>query len=132
MLWATALCVCAGLGACDPDDPCDPGYYPDHGACLRTAASPDAGSAGRAAEADADAGESYGAKPPFNAADFGTACSTDADCRGSAPVCGGAMFPICTAVNCKDGSVACPESWTCLDIAAFSPDPTIRSACVQL
>lgn len=113
------LLVCGWLG-CEPDDPCDPGYYADHGACLRMAPP------------KTDAGEAPGdAAMPFNESDFGYSCTSDADCGGSAPSCGAPRLPICTAINCLTGGGRCPASWNCLDISTWTPDPKIQSVCVN-
>ena len=117
------LLVCyAGLNACNPDDPCDPGYVADHGACLRQARP----------KSDNDAGApSTDAATPFDVNDFGYTCATDADCGGSAPSCGAPRLPICTAVNCLTGMGRCPDTWNCLDVSSWTPDPKIQSVCVN-
>jgi hypothetical protein len=118
VLW---LLLASGLLACDPSDPCDPGYRADHGACLRTATK----------MMEQDAGQSDAAME-FDESDFGYSCTTDADCGGSAPSCGAPRLPICTAINCLNGAAKCPSSWECLDVSAWTPDPKIQSVCVKL
>lgn len=109
------------LVACDPDDPCDPGYYADHGVCFRI----DAGTS------DEDAGGEDAAVDRY--AGFGQACTTPDDCPATAPSCGRPPVQVCTLANCMElGEDACPPGWTCLDITGLSPDPAITSACVNL
>jgi len=122
LLCTLLLCCGALLAACDPDDPCDPGYFEDYGVCLRKAPRVER-------DAGADAGD---AAEPFDESDFGYTCSSDADCGGSAPSCGAPRLPICTVINCLDGASRCPASWTCLDISSWTPDPKIQSVCVNL
>jgi hypothetical protein len=119
---ALALFGCA-LGACDPSDPCDPGYYADHGACYRLAAGDAAVDDDAGSEPAADAGRYAG---------FGDSCSKQSDCPPSAPACGAPMLPVCTVVNCLDkGPGVCPPGWNCMDVKAVSPDPAIESVCVN-
>ena len=117
-LYALLILSCSWWYACDPDDPCDPGYYADHGACLMPPPKRE------------DAGLVDGAVP-FNESDFGYVCSSNADCGGSAPTCGAPQLPICTAVNCLAGATRCPTGWNCLDISAWTPDPSVQSVCVN-
>jgi hypothetical protein len=120
-LVALLLCSACFL-ACDPSDPCDPGYYADHGACLLPSPRRDG---------SGDAGTDDAGPQPFNEKDFGYACATDADCGGSAPSCGAPQLPVCTAINCLGGAVRCPSTWNCLDVSAWTPDPAIQSVCVN-
>jgi hypothetical protein len=119
VLWMLAA---ACLPACDPTDACDPGYYADHGACFLPRPPRDP---------SADAGSAPDGAVPFNEQDFGYACTTDADCGGSAPRCGSPQLPICTAVNCLSGEGRCPATWKCLDVSTWTPDPKIQSVCVN-
>jgi hypothetical protein len=120
-----ALACCLAAVGCDLDHPCDPGYYEDHGGCyLRDAGAYDADAA--VSGEDAEVGE----RPDVG---FGTPCSSSRDCGGRAPVCGGMMFPECTAVNCSSAVTdICPDGWTCLDVTKYSTDPAVTSACVAL
>ena len=110
---------------CDPSDPCDTGYYEDHGGCYPFDASPPTN------PDDQDSGtDGPGGNPN---ATFGTKCNNDSDCSEVAPSCGAPMFPVCTAINCHAQAVnPCPATWTCLDVTAYSPDPTVTTVCVQL
>ena len=111
--------------ACDPSDPCDPGQYEDHGACYSLSARGDGGS-------DDDAGADGADAAARSYSGFGKPCKQAADCTAAAPSCGAPMSPVCTAVNCMGDPGVCPPSWTCFDVSAFSPDPSVTSACVQL
>jgi hypothetical protein len=118
---AWTVVMLAVLGGCDPDDPCDPGYFADHGVCVPIVEKPGAADGG---EEDAGSGGD---------ADFGRACHTDSDCRGKAPACGAPMLPLCTAVNCLQGESTCPATWTCLDISGWErPYPEVLSLCLLL
>lgn len=130
VLTVSLYALSLALSACDPSDPCDPGYYADHGACFRLNQHLDAGGDVDDID-DADAGETYG-QAPFDADDFGKTCSSFDDCSGSAPVCGAPMFPLCTAINCLEGAAQCPSDWQCLDVTALSNDPGVRSICLKL
>jgi hypothetical protein len=111
--------------ACDPEHPCERGYHADHGACYLD----DAGIGPGDASSDEDAAAGGGGG---EATGFGKACTTMADCGGDAPLCGGAMLPFCTAVDCMaDGKDLCPSGWRCLDVSQFSPDPNIKTVCVN-
>ncbi|MEY4578757.1 MAG: hypothetical protein RL701_3460 [Pseudomonadota bacterium] len=112
-------CCLSIASACDPNDPCDPGHYADHGACYPQRAAPDASE-------ESDAGS---ATPSY--AGFGKTCSSAADCTPEAPSCGAPTSPVCTAVNCMDKTGLCPPGWTCFDITSFTTDPTVTSACVE-
>lgn len=116
------LLLACGPWSCAPSDPCDPGYYADHGACLRMAPN-------KMNEHDAGTSDAAAA---FDESDFGYSCTTDADCGGSAPACGAPRLPICTAINCLNGQSRCPTDWMCLDVSAWTPDPKIQSVCVKL
>jgi len=121
--WALTLALAAM--SCDPDDPCDPGYYEDHGGCypLNTA-PPDDEDAGVGADASVSSNPS---------AKFGSPCTVQSDCGGVAPTCGAPLFPVCTVINCQELPVnPCPATWTCLDVTAYSKDPTVSTVCVQL
>jgi hypothetical protein len=120
------LAIALGMfAACDPSNPCDPGYYADHGACyLSDAGTPD----GSADDAGSDAVDAQADRY----AGFGNACTQSSQCPESAPTCGAPMFAVCTVVNCLDKPAgACPPNWTCLDVKTLSPDPTIKSVCVN-
>jgi hypothetical protein len=110
------------LAACDPSDPCDPGYYSDHFFCLQIDASV-------GFLPDEDAG---GPDPSKNTA-HGTPCSKPSDCGGEAPVCGAPQLPVCTTVECLvDGKDMCPSGWTCLDVTRYAAMLPVTSVCVML
>jgi hypothetical protein len=120
LAWVLALAAIS----CDPDQACDPGFYADHGGCypLDAAAPSD--------DDDAGGGNGGGGNPN---AKFGTPCSVQSDCGGVAPTCGAPQFPVCTAINCQAQPVnPCPATWTCLDVTAYTTDPSVTSVCVQL
>jgi hypothetical protein len=112
--------------ACDPDQPCDPGYYADHGLCLRVLGTPNADADGGSDDAGPGAGFAN------DDSDFGRPCAVAEDCGGKAPECAAPMLPLCTAVNCLQGESQCPATWTCLDISSWErPYPEIKSICIQ-
>jgi hypothetical protein len=114
--------------ACDPDDPCDPGYYADHGVCVGILEMPEP----KADGGSDDAGPNHGFANDDT--DFGRACELDSDCGGKAPACGAPMLPLCTAVNCIQGEAQCPPAWTCLDISNWDERPYLEvlSICVKI
>lgn len=117
--------------ACDPSDPCDPGYYELHGACYPTPEEePDAGGDAGPIEDD-DAGSDAEPPPSDPHEGFGDACEDESDCP-EALICGGEMLPYCTQVNCMDDPSICPSTWTCLDTTGLSPDPNVTSICLRL
>ena len=121
------LSVAAAAVACDPDDPCDPGYYADHGLCVRITTTPEPEADGGADDAGPGGGFAN------DDSDFGRPCEVQEDCGGKAPDCGAPQLPLCTAVNCLQGQSQCPASWTCLDISSWErPYPDIKSLCVRL
>lgn len=125
--WMLVCALGASMTACDPEDPCDPGYYADHGLCVRIVDTrrPEAGSG----EDDAGPGGGYA----NDDSDFGKPCDVQEDCGGNAPMCGAPMLPLCTAVNCMQGESQCPDDWTCLDISTWEgPYPEVKSLCVKL
>ncbi len=131
-----ALCVAAiGLTACDPSDPCDPGYYEEHGACRLFGAAANGGDGDQAdASQDDDGGESAEPADASNAdpyASFGDECAEQADCP-SHLVCGAPQLAYCTAVSCLADASTCPPGWTCLDVTGSSPDPSVTSVCLNL
>jgi len=123
LLWLSA----SAAAACDPDDPCDPGYYADHGLCVRRPDTPKLDADGGVVEDDAGGGYAN------DDSDFGRPCATQEDCGGKAPECGAPQLPLCTAINCLQGESQCPVNWTCLDISSWErPYPYVLSICVQL
>lgn len=125
---AWMLVFALGAAACDPDNPCDPGYSADHGICIPSVDSwtPDAGSGD-----DDDAGP--GAGSANGDTYFGKPCEVMQDCGGKAPMCGAPMLPLCTAINCLEGESECPGDWTCLDISSWErPYPEVKSICVKI
>jgi hypothetical protein len=109
------------LAACDPSNPCDPGYYSDHFFCLQIDAS-------AGFMTDEDAGSDSGKNTAH-----GTPCSKQSDCGGEAPVCGAPQLPVCTSVECMvDGKDTCPSGWTCLDVTRYATNLPVSSECVML
>lgn len=110
---------------CKDNDPCDPGQEFVAIGCFPVAA----GSAGKSsAEAGAggaeDAGGASGVEPPT----FGTACATNADCGGDAPICATDPLFYCSQIDCQDGEAnagSCPADWVCFK---YLDNP---SACVN-
>lgn len=123
---AWLLLFALSAAACDPEDPCDPGYYADHGVCVRIIGMP-----GPAADGGAeDAGPGGGFANDDS--DFGRPCEVTEDCGGKAPECGAPQLPLCTATNCMQGASQCPADWTCLDISGWErPYPEIKSLCIK-
>jgi hypothetical protein len=124
--FACAL-YCLGLAACDPKDPCDRGYRADHGFCYLVDAGFDWAN-------DAQVSENDSGAPLTNPdAMFGSPCVLQSDCGGVAPVCGGPMLPICTAVNCLEtGTSTCPSGWQCIDVTKYNASgPGVTSVCIK-
>jgi hypothetical protein len=121
------LCASLLLLACDPEPGCDPGYIPDHGLCVLPTKPPPVDDADGGSEG-ADSGS------PFanDDSDFGRACEVQSDCGGNAPECAAPWLPLCTAVNCMQGTSQCPVDWMCVDISKWDrPFPEILSICLQ-
>lgn len=122
--------------ACKDKEPCDEGQDSIGTGCFPQAAGgssagssskPEAGAPSDAGAADGGGGNAAPVGNPD--ATFGTACESDAECGGDAPVCATDPLFYCTQLDCKDGEAnagACPEGWTCL---LLPPNP---SACVNL
>lgn len=129
--WAVLTLLMLTALACDPNDPCDPGDYEDHGVCRALPAQDvDAGADASSGDGD-DGGSDPGEEQPADPYEgFGEACADDGDCP-SVLVCGGEMLPYCTQVNCLDESSTCPPDWMCLDVTGLSPDPNVTSICLQ-
>jgi hypothetical protein len=120
------LCVVATAG-CDPEHPCDKGYRVDHGFCYPI----DAGDDWILGGADGGKDEDGGAIKQNPDAQFGTPCTSQSECGGVAPVCGGSMLPICTAVNCE--SAGCPSGWNCVDVTKYpGVAPGVVSVCLKI
>ena len=121
-------------GACDPSDPCDSGYYEEHGACypIRMPVS-DGGGDGDGDGDDEDAGgEPSDAEAPSDPYEgFGDECEEQSDCPNGL-VCAAPQLPYCTQVNCMDDADICPPEWTCFDTMGMSPDPSVTSVCLNL
>ena len=123
------LSIVLSAAACDPDDPCDPGYYADHGLCVRNMAPPRPAADGGAEGEDAGSGDTVFSNDD---SDFGRPCEVQTDCGGKAPECGAPELPLCTAINCLQGESQCPADWICLDISSWErPYPYVKSICVQ-
>jgi hypothetical protein len=121
--------------ACDPSDPCDPGYYEEHGSCYPLARPPeDAGDTG-SDEGDDDGGaltDAESTDPPADPyAGFGDACEEQSDCPNGL-ICGAPQLALCTQVNCLDDATVCPPDWICYDTMGASPDPSVTSVCLNL
>lgn len=130
MRWVLTLALAASWSGCDPSDPCDPGYYEEHGACYPYPVVQDAGGDAQAGE-DEDGGSESDAAPPADPhAGFGEDCVEQSDCSNNL-VCGGEQFPRCTQVNCMDDPGICPPDWICYDTMGMSPDPTVTSVCLM-
>ena len=123
---AWIIFILLSAAACDPDDPCDPGYYADHGLCVLDTDTP-------RPEADGGAEDDDAGGFANDDGDFGRPCETQEDCGGKAPECGAPQLPLCTAINCLQGESQCPANWTCLDISNWErPYPYVLSICVKL
>lgn len=133
LLRTFAVLLLGLASACDPSDPCDSGYYEEHGACypVRMPAGDGGG------DGDGDADEDAGADPSDAATSgdpyegFGDECSeAEPDCPNGL-VCAAPQLPYCTQVNCLSDDSICPPDWTCYDAMGASPDPSVTSACVN-
>jgi hypothetical protein len=131
MLIVIALAFTAAASGCDPSDPCDPGYYEEHGACYPEPVVQDAGGDAQLDPGDEDAGGTPDAEAPADPYEgFGDPCEEQSDCP-EALVCGAPQLALCTQVNCLDDSTVCPPGWTCFDTMGMSPDPSVTSVCLM-
>lgn len=136
-LASAGLLALGALLGCDPDAPCDPGDYEEHGACYPLPS--DAGSGpGSDASDDDDAGgedaaadDASGPPPGDPFVGYGDTCEGASDCP-SWLVCGAPDLPYCTRTNCMGVADACPPDWTCFDTTGVSPDPSVTSICLNL
>lgn len=127
-----AALLSASFGGCDPSEPCDPGYYVEHGACYENPVVEDAGGDAQVDEDDDGGALSADAAPatdPYEG--FGEPCQEQSQCPGDL-VCGAPQLPMCTQVNCLDDDSVCPPDWTCYDTMGASPDPSVTSVCLML
>ena len=126
---------------CKDDSPCDPGELAVGTACFR---EPTAGGGGSGGGEDAPAptdggagagGEATVEKPSGNPdATFGTACESNADCGGDAPLCDNKMFHYCLQTGCLDGEEhagVCPEGWICVPPGETPDGTSYPSACIN-
>ncbi len=120
------------LWACDPAHPCDPGYTATFGSCLKTPVDAGKGVADAAAD---DAGTDDAASTAVSSCKpydhFGDKCATNGDCACGAATCATQGLLYCTRLNCMGDPKSCPPTWTCTDISAVSPDPTVTSICLK-
>lgn len=126
------LIVAALAGvACDPSDPCDPGYYEEHGACYQIRVPVDAASGDGDGDDDggSDPGDAEVPSDPYEG--FGDACEEQADCANDL-ICGAPQLALCTQVNCMEDPTICPPDWVCFDTMGQSPDPSVTSVCLNL
>lgn len=121
----------AAIGACDPSDPCDPGFYEEHGACYPNPRSADAGDDdARVDEGDDDDGGAGEPEPTDPYEGFGDPCEEQSDCVDGL-ICGAPQLALCTQVNCLDDPSICPPDWICYDTMGMSPDPNVDSVCLD-
>jgi hypothetical protein len=131
-----AAWLITGLCACEPSDPCDPGYKEVHGACFPIDGEEDASEPGDAEDGDDEDGGSLMSdaevEPPGDPYEgFGDECADEGDCPEGL-ICGAPQLPMCTQVNCLDEPSICPPDWTCVDTAGASPDPSVTSICLKI
>ena len=134
------VCTLALAPACQPKDPCDPGYRVEHGECyaIKKRAKPDAGTH-KPSQGDDDAGTASTQTPadaataapadPFEG--VGRNCAKASDCPASL-TCGAPNLPMCLKTNCLGDPNGCPPDWMCIDVGAASPFPSITSVCLML
>ena len=113
--------------ACKDEAPCDEGQVSVGTSCF--VEEPD-GAGGADTQTPPGDGGAIGASSGNPDATFRTACQTDADCGGDAPVCATDPLFYCTQLECQEGEAnagACPTDWQCIKLDAETP-----SACVDL
>jgi hypothetical protein len=90
------MALASGLGSCKEDKPCDQNEVFRDGYCW-----------------PADAGA---------AADFGTTCTTTAECGGPTSYCAvqpGQSSGFCTTFGCDQTPSVCPATWACMDLTPY-------------
>jgi len=129
-LWYAAMLLAV---ACKDEEPCDDGQDSIGTGCFaKPSAAGGSGGSDSTPEPGAGASGEAGAsdiEPPGNAdAMFGTACQTNADCGGPAPICATDPLFYCSQIECQEGEAnegTCPEGWSCFK---YMENP---SACVN-
>lgn len=108
--------LAVGLAGCEFDQPCDKGQ--EYRAYVCYDVVPDAGP-----QADADPGVQ---------SQLGATCAVPADCTNDTDYCAispGDPTGYCTRTGCLADPTRCPDGWSCLDLAQFSPGlPAICTA----
>ncbi|MDF3065124.1 MAG: hypothetical protein K0R38_725 [Polyangiaceae bacterium] len=117
------------LSGCKDEDPCDEGEEAIGTGCYprQTGGS---GGTGVTPQGGAPMGEGGAGTSTGNPdATFGTACESDADCGGDAPICDYEQFHYCLQTECQEGEQnegVCPDGWTCFK---YLDNP---SACIKI
>lgn len=106
------------VGACDPENPCPPGWNAVRGACF----DPDAA---------VDTGTPQTCDPEDPYSGFGVTCAEQDSCECAADVCN-TNSGVCTRINCHDDASICPSGWTCLTLPRLPEvPPDVLSMCFQ-
>lgn len=140
---ALALLTAAMVAACQPSDPCDPGFREELSQCVPIPVD--------AAHVDASAGDGEdddaGAEPVDAAAatgmdecvpgegpaeNFGASCMTDDDCACPAPVCLPSPLGYCSQGQCQDDPDTCPSGFTCFEVPAALQQDGITHICLRM
>lgn len=137
--WTLLAVLVTVTAACQPDDPCDPGFEVRISGCVPVDAGVgDGGDGDGDGDRDGDASDSGVDEPGQCEAGegsddaFGAACQTDADCDCPAPVCLTMGLDYCSRVGCMDSAEPCPDGYNCVGIPEAYQMDGISSVCLKL
>jgi hypothetical protein len=130
-----ALLLAVTALSCTENSPCPAGQQLEKGYCMQQVSPPDGAIATTTAKTN-DGGSDPDAAVPVDGdldstaeasraeADFGTPCTSQAECGGQVSYCAlqpGVPVGYCTAPGCDSVPQICPVGWTCFDIGTFKP-----------